>query len=610
MFPTKPIELLAPAKDLECGYAAINSGADAVYIGAPRFGARENAGNPLSDIAQLTAYAHQYWVKVYVVLNTLLYDHEVSEAVHTAHKLHEIGVDALIIQDFALLENDLPAIPLIASTQMHNNTPERVSFLEQIGFQRAILARELDLGEIKAIRAATQIELEVFVHGALCVSYSGQCYMSYAIGGRSGNRGQCAQPCRRTYSLVDGNNKVLVSDRHLLSLKDLNRLDDLEDLLAIGVTSFKIEGRLKDQAYVSNVVGQYRLKLDDLLAKHNLKASSSGKAILDFSPDVNKTFNRGYTSYFLRERNTAPGSLDTPKMLGESMGYVKEIHKSTIILNEEHQWNPGDGVCWFDNDNRLQGTNVNKVAGQSVTLNQTKGIVIGVQVYRNHDHAFLTKLQRSQPQRKIDVSFTLNATETGFRLIAVDSDGNQGTTETILHQEEAVKAPEAISTIHKQLARTGNTPFQCTKIVIDCPFTPFIPSSILNQLRRNVLEALVQERLLNRPISLAGNVSDPTVNYPEENLDYRHNVLNQSAERYLKRHGVKTIEYAAENGLNMNGRMVMRTRQCIKRQLGWCKDQSQKGLPEKALYLSDENGQRYTLIFDCEHCEMEIMYGS
>ena len=238
----------------------------------------------MSDIAQLTAYAHQYWVKVYVVLNTLLYDHEVSEAVHTAHKLHEIGVDALIIQDFALLENDLPPIPLIASTQMHNNTPERVSFLEKIGFQRAILARELDLGEIKAIRAATQIELEVFVHGALCVSYSGQCYMSYAIGGRSGNRGQCAQPCRRTYSLVDGNNKVLVSDRHLLSLKDLNRLDDLEDLLAIGVTSFKIEGRLKDQTYVSNVVGQYRLKLDDLLAKHNLKASSSGKAISRFQP--------------------------------------------------------------------------------------------------------------------------------------------------------------------------------------------------------------------------------------------------------------------------------------------------------------------------------------
>lgn len=608
MVTSHPIELLAPAKDLECGYAAINSGADAVYIGAPRFGAREKAGNPLSDITQLTEYAHLYWAKVYVVLNTLLYDHEVKDAAYLAHQLYDIGVDALIIQDYGLLDSNLPPIPLIASTQMHNHTPERVRFLEQVGFHRAILARELNLEEIKAIKAASQIELEVFVHGALCVSYSGQCYMSYAIGGRSGNRGQCAQPCRRIYSLVDANENVLVHDRHLLSLKDLYRLEDLEDLLSAGVTSFKIEGRLKDKTYVTNVVSQYRQKLDTLLSQHNLKATSSGTVNLDYTPDVNKTFNRGYTSYFLRERDIAPGAIDTPKMIGEYVGIVEEIKQHAVIISGDQQFNRGDGLCWFDSQNILQGTFVNKTDGHSVTLNQNKGIQHGMKVYRNHDHAFLMHLTRSQPKRKIEVTLTLDDTETGFELRTADADHNQGVAVAHIDREQATNVAQAIATINKQLARMGNTPYFCEKISINCQFTPFIPIALLNTLRRNALQALTQDRMLNRPISKKREISNEIAQYPETHLDYRHNVLNQSAERFFKAHGVKSIENAAESGLDMNGRIVMRTRQCIKRQLGWCITQSQTRAINEPLFLFDEDGHRYPLVFDCEQCEMEILY--
>ncbi len=608
MKASHPIELLAPAKDLECGYAAINSGADAVYIGAPRFGAREKAGNPISAITQLTEYAHLYWAKVYVVLNTLLYDHEVKDAVRLANQLYDRGVDALIIQDYGLLESDLPPIPLIASTQMHNHTPERVLFLENVGFQRAILARELSLNEIKAIRAQTQIELEVFVHGALCVSYSGQCYMSYAIGGRSANRGQCAQPCRRIYSLVDAKGNVLVHDRHLLSLKDMNRVTDLEDLLAAGVTSFKIEGRLKDKAYVTNVVGQYRQALDSLLSQHNLKASSSGTVKLDFIPDVNKTFNRGYTSYYLRERNILPGAIETPKMTGEPMGVVKDVRQRTVTISGDHQFVPGDGVCWFDSHNRLQGTFVNKVQWRKITLNQSKAIKIGMTLYRNHDHSFLTALMRSHPLREIEVKLSLDDTDTGFKLTAADTDHNLGIATLDMEKEKALKTAKVVATIKKQLTRMGGTPYRCDKVSIQCYFVPFIPIAQLNALRRNALQALTQDRLKNRPIFKQRKGSINISPYPETHLDYRHNVLNQYAERFYKRHGVKTTEPAAESGLDMHGKIVMRTRQCIKRQLGWCKDKLQTRYVNEQLYFVDTEGHRYPLVFDCKQCEMDILY--
>ncbi len=341
------IELLAPAKDYETGIAAINYGADAVYIGAARFGARQAVGNSLEDIEKLAVYAHKYWARVYPVVNTLLYDDEIEEAVRLCHRLYEAGVDAIIIQDFGLLESELPPVPLFASTQMHSHTPERVAFLDKVGIQRVILARELSLAQISAIRAATTVELETFIHGALCVCYSGQCALSYAIGGRSGNRGQCAQPCRKAYKLVDRNGKTQAPRSHLLSLKDLNLTDYLRDLLEAGVCSFKIEGRLKDQAYVKNVVAHYRQRLDTILPNLNLRASSSGRVTLDFEPDPVKTYNRDFTSYFLtgeRDEITAPR---TPKHAGEPVGVVTALESNTFTLNVPAPLNNGDGLTFL-----------------------------------------------------------------------------------------------------------------------------------------------------------------------------------------------------------------------------------------------------------------------
>jgi collagenase-like PrtC family protease len=331
--PLTRTELLAPARDLECGRAAVDAGADAIYIGAPRFGARANAGNPLSDIEALAAYAHRFWARVYVTVNTLLHDHEIQQATGLIEQLYGMGVDAIIIQDVGLLECDLPPISLIASTQMHNNSPEKVAFLEQVGFDRVILARELTVEEIRTIRQRTSIELEFFVHGALCVSYSGQCYMSYAIGGRSGNRGECAQPCRRLYSLVDGSGRLLAPDRHLLSLKDLSLAGDLDALIDAGVCSFKIEGRLKDRAYVTNVVSYYRQQLDDVLSSRGLGRSSSGQSHIGIAPDPAKTFNRGYTTYFLHGRNRHMAALASPKMVGEPLGQVTSMGSASFRLN-------------------------------------------------------------------------------------------------------------------------------------------------------------------------------------------------------------------------------------------------------------------------------------
>jgi putative protease len=602
------IELLAPARDVDCGITAVNSGADAVYIGAPRFGAREKAGNSLDDIAQLVDYAHSFWAKVYVTLNTLLYDHEVQHAVHLAHQLYDLGTDALIIQDYALLECDMPPTALIASTQMHNNTPERVKFLENVGFERAILARELSLEEIRAIKDQTKIELEVFVHGALCVSYSGRCYMSYAVGGRSGNRGQCAQPCRRLYSLVDADNNILVKDKHLLSLKDMNRLHNLEDLVDAGVTSFKIEGRLKDAVYVRNIVSAYRQQLDILLLQQNLKASSSGEVIHNFESYVNKTFNRGYTTYFLHGRNGKPGAIETPKMTGERLGTVTDLRNHTVTINSEFKLIPGDGLCWFDSNKKLQGTYVNKVSGRKIILHQIKGLKKGMELFRNHDHAFISMVRTSKPVRKIQIKLRLEETSNGYKLTAEDADGNQVSHCLILNKEKAVKTESAVATIRKQLARMGGTPYSCSAIEIGCTEIPFIPVAKLNELRRDTLRALSVERDNNRPTLLKKPEEEKTPTYPQTHLDYQYNVLNKYASTFLRRHGVLTIEPAAESGLLLKGRTIMRTRQCLKRQLGWCNDQNQQKHSDKQLFLIDEDGHKYPLHFDCQMCEMEVFF--
>jgi putative protease len=608
------VELLAPAKDLDGGMAAIDSGADAIYVGAARFGARVKVGNPLDDIAALVEHAHAYWARVYVTVNTLLHDDELPQAVRLLHELYDMGVDAAIIQDVGLLECDLPPMALIASTQMHNHTPERVAFLEQIGIQRVILARELSLGQIRAIRARTSVELETFVHGALCVSYSGQCYMSYALGGRSGNRGECAQPCRRKYTLVDRDGRPIVEDRHLLSLRDLNLSASLGDLLDAGVTSFKIEGRLKDRAYVVNVVSWYRQQLDRALAARGWARSSSGHSSIDFQPDVSKTFNRGFTGYFLHGRAEPPGALDTPKMVGECVGTVSSIQGRSFVLDSALPLHSGDGLCWFDAQRKLRGTVVN--AAQStqgeprrviVTPEKMAGLAKGLRIYRNRDHAFLRQVERCQPVRKIRVRLRLEANSEGLVLHAEDEDGNTAAGTLVAERVPAQKPGRAEATARRQLAKTGDTVFACTGVELSWDQPYFLSTAALNALRRETLDRLSAARAANRPV-MQGQILRNEVPYPEATVTYRGNALNQQAVAFYRRHGVKEVAPAAESGIDMRGKVVMHTRYCILHQLGFCDGRRRTEKLREPLNLVDEGGHHYHLRFNCADCEMEVLY--
>lgn len=600
-------ELLAPAKDLACGRTAIDCGADAVYVGAPRFGAREAAGNSLDDIAALVSHAHRYWARVYVTLNTLLRDAEFPEALRLIEDLHGASVDGLIIQDMGLLECDLPPVPLIASTQTHNHTPEKVAFLVKVGFRRVILARELSLDEIRAIReAAPGVELESFVHGALCVGYSGQCYLSYALGGRSGNRGQCAQPCRRPYTLVDGEGRAVERDRHLLSLRDLNLSDNLGALLDAGISSFKVEGRLKDETYVANVVAHYRARLDTELAARGMRKSSSGTSRAGFDPDPGKTFNRGYTKYFLHGRQERIGSPDTPKMVGEALGRVVRAGAKGIEIDTAVELHPGDGLCFFDRDGRLCGTVVNEVRGRSVVPEKPEGLVPGTPVFRNHDHAFLSRLRKSRPERRIDVRLALRTAPGGpIRLEAVDEDGNRAEVSAEGPFAPADKPDAALENIRRQLSKTGDTEFACAELLVEAVPPPFVPVAALNALRRDLLARLTEARAENRPRA-TGGITPNDAPYPERELSYLGNVLNRRAQAFYRRHGVERIEPAAESGLDLRGRTVMTTRYCVKHQLGLCTHRGGRSEHREPLSLVDENGRRLELRFDCRRCEMDV----
>jgi len=599
------IELLAPAKNLESGIVAINAGADAVYIGAPRFGARQAVGNSLADIEKLAAYARKYWGRVYAAVNTLLHDDELDAAVQLCHQLYCAGVDALIIQDMGLLESDLPPIPLYASTQMHNHSPERVAFLEQVGLQRVILARELSLQEISKIRSATSLELETFIHGALCVSYSGQCTLSYAIGGRSGNRGQCAQPCRRRYSLIDQNSNILVQDTHLLSLKDLNLSEYLRDLLEVGICSFKIEGRLKDQAYVKNVVAHYRQRLDAILPDHGLKRSSSGRVNIDFEPDPNKTFNRGYTSYFLTGQRDDITSFKTPKHAGEPIGVVIAVGQKSFTLNVAASFNNGDGLTFFGEDGQLRGTQVNRSDGNTIYPAKMDGIRVGLQISRNADRAFLKQVDSSQPNRRIPIKMRFSETRSGFQLSAEDQDGNFVVVPLNRQKTPARKPDQARATLERQLTRLGDSEFVNDNLEIDLSAPYFFPVSILNALRRDLVTKLQAERAGNFP-RLTGGAIQNDVPYPETKLSFLGNGLNLQAAAFYHRHGVQEIEPAAESGIDMQFRKVMTTKHCLKYELGGCHYQDQPRSFDEPLYLVAEDGLRLHLAFNCRDCLMDV----
>ncbi|MBI5361114.1 MAG: U32 family peptidase [Planctomycetes bacterium] len=606
----KQIELLAPAKNAEIGIAAINCGADAVYVGAENFGARENAGNNLSDIEKLISYAHKFYARVYITLNTILNDSEIDEALKLINKAYSIGANGIIIQDMGLLELDLPPIPLIASTQMNSDSLEKILFLEKIGFNRVILPRELTLAEIKEIGDKTSIELECFVHGALCVSYSGQCYLSYAAGGRSANRGRCAQPCRNIYSLTDENGKILVKNRHLLSLKDLNRAEFLKELIDAGISSFKIEGRLKDSAYVANIIGFYRKKIDELIDGKNITRGSSGRVSFDFTPNPYKTFNRGYTDYGLCGKNENMSSIHTPKSLGEKIGIVEKTGKDYFTLSSENDLKNGDGICFFDSEQTLKGSLIHKIDNKKIYPDKMHFLKENTVIYRNYDKAFVKALEKPPCKRKITVSFTLEESPEGLKLDIRDEDGNTGTFSMPVKKTKAEKKELAESTVRNQLLKLNDTIFTCENITIKLKNIYFTAFSELNRLRRGAIQDISDAREKNRPRQTVRILVNDAP-YPLKNIDYLGNVFNKKAVDFYKRHGASVIEPAAETGLGMNGRLVMITKHCVRRELGLCAKKTAKTpeAPQRnapSLCLLDENRRKYELKFNCGRCRMEI----
>ena len=545
MIKQRKIELLAPARNLECGIEAINHGADAVYIGAPKFGARAAAVNSLEDIAALVEYAHLYNVRIYVTVNTILKEEELKETEEMIRELYRIGVDALIVQDMAIAKLELPPIPLHASTQMDNRTVDKVKFLRDAGFRQVVLARELSLREIGKIHeACPDTPLEVFVHGALCVSYSGQCYVSQACFGRSANRGECAQFCRLPFSLVDAEGKMIAKDKHLLSLKDLNQSEELEALLDAGASSLKIEGRLKDVPYVKNVTAAYRQKLDAIFVRRKeYTRASSGKCRFDFKPQLDKSFSRGFTHYFLHGRSKDIFSFDTPKSLGEEMGTMKESRGNYLTVAGVKSFNNGDGVCYLDEQGRLQGFRINRVDGNKLYPQEMPRIKPRTMLYRNFDQEFERILARKSSERKIAVCILLAENNFGFSLTMTDEDDNSVTL-TLPRDREPARTPQA-DNLKNQLAKLGNTPFEAERIDIDFSENWFIPASVLSELRRQLVEQLIIARKVNYRRELA--VWKPTTHaFPQQTLSYLGNVMNTRAASFYQDHGVKEVEPAYE----------------------------------------------------------------
>lgn len=607
------LELLSPAKNLEFGREAINHGADALYIGAPAFGARAAATNTLEDIEALVQYAHLYGSKVFVTVNTLLFDNEIDDAVKMIHQLYNIGVDALLIQDMGLLECDLPPIELHASTQCHNASVERIKFLEQAGFRRVVLARETSLEQMREIRQATKMDLEAFVHGALCVSYSGQCYMSQYLNSRSGNRGCCSQPCRSTYDLYNGDGKLLIKERHLLSLRDFNASQQLHSMIDAGITSFKIEGRLKDLSYVKNITAHYRQLLDSMMEGH--EKVSSGNCTYTFTPDPERTFNRGYTDYFLRERQPM-ASFATQKSIGKKIGEVTSIGSYTLSISGTEPFANGDGLCYLDADGKMQGFLVNDVQGRTVTPNHMPDIKVGTTIWRNNDQAFEKQLQGRTAERKIGVEMLFCVSRRGFSLDIKDEDGVSVVQHMAAEHAESNKPLHNSNNIVKQLSKLGNTPFVATKISDVTEGRYFITAGTLNELRRKAVELLKEYRIKHfHPEDRVRH--DQNQPYPTAELDYRANVINDKAESFYKHHGVNEIERGLEQTEDYDGKALMTTKYCLRHELGCClqgKNEKEERRKEKKLpfiaptdtLILRNNDRRFRLDFDCRQCLMRI----
>lgn len=608
MIRQRPIELLAPAKNLECGIEAVNHGADAVYIGAPRFGARAAAGNLLEDIEALVKYAHIYNVRIYVTVNTILKDEELKDTEAMIWDLYRAGVDALIVQDMGITRLNLPPIALHASTQMDNRTARKVKFLSEAGFSQVVLARELTLDEIAAIHAACpDTPLEVFVHGALCVSYSGQCYASQACFGRSANRGECAQFCRLGFDMVDADGKVMAHGKHLLSLKDMNQSENLEALLDAGVSSLKIEGRLKDVSYVKNVTAYYRQKLDAILKrrKEYIRASS-GTVKLAFRPQLDKSFSRGFTDYFIHGRNSGIFSFDTPKSLGEEVGVVKEIRGNYLTVAGVKPFANGDGLCYLDERGKLHGFRVNRVDGNKLFPQEMPVVKPKTKLYRNFDQEFDRVMQRKSAERRILVAIQLEENNFGFTLTLCDEDDNRVSL-TLQRAKEPARTPQS-ENLKNQLGKLGNTPFEAGEISINFSENWFIPSSEIADLRRRAVEKLLEVRRISyrRPEGRFPHTVHP---YPVQELTYLGNVMNGMAREFYHDHGVKRIAPAFEKEAP-SGAVLMFCKHCIRYAMGWCPVRHKVKPPfREPFYLISGDGKRFRLEFDCKRCEMKVYAG-
>jgi putative protease len=622
------LELLAPARDADIGIEAVNHGADAVYIGGPSFGARAAASNDIADIARLVNHAHRFNARVFVTLNTILRDDELEPARRQIHQLYEAGVDALIIQDMGLLELDLPPIQLHASTQTDIRTPEKARFLQGVGLSQIVLARELDLKQIAAIRAATDPErctLEFFVHGALCVAYSGQCYISHAHTGRSANRGDCSQACRLPYQVTDMEGRIVAHDKHVLSMKDNNQSDNLEALIDAGIRSFKIEGRYKDMGYVKNITAHYRTLLDEIIERRpEFARASAGRTTFAFTPDPEQNFNREFTDYFVSGRKDDIGAFDTPKNPGLFIGYVSKVGDRWVELQTDSPdivLNNGDGLCYYTLQKDLTGLAINRAEKQGAGVWRVfpkdpmagfKDLRAGTLVNRNRDMNWTRLLDKASSERRIGVWLRLYETAEGFALTLTDEEGNTAAVNAAHAREVAKDAAKAEATLREHLGKLGTTPFDAMGIALELTQPWFVPASFLNALRRDAVAALEAARAAAYQRPPRAMPAEPPAIYPEDTLSYLANVYNHKARDFYAKHGVQVIAAAYESHEETGEVSLMITKHCVRYSLSLCPKQA-KGVTGvqgtvRAAPLTLINGsEKLTLRFDCKACEMHVV---
>ena len=625
MMQAHQLELLAPARDADIGIEAINHGADAVYIGGPGFGARKSADNAVADIARLVEYAHRFHARIHVTLNTILRDDELEPARTLAYQLYDAGVDSLIIQDMGLLELDLPPIQLHASTQCDIRTPEKARFLQDAGLSQLVLARELTLDQIKAIRAATTVPLEFFIHGALCVAYSGQCYISEAHTGRSANRGECNQACRLPYQVTDAAGRIIAHDKHVLSMKDNDQSANLAALIDAGIQSFKIEGRYKDMGYVKNITAHYRLLLDAILAERPaLARASSGRSAFSFTPEPAQNFNREATDYFVNGRKEDIGAFDSPKNPGRTIGFVHKVNKDSVELetNEaETILHNGDGLCYFDLHKELVGMAINTAERLTSTrwrlvpkdpIAGLRHLKAGTEINRNRDMDWVRCLEKKSAERRIDVQLNLAETADGLALSLRDSDGLHARVAMPLNKEPAKDAVRSEASLRENLSKLGTTIFAPTEIALNLSQPWFVPASSINALRREGIEALeaVRKNALQR-LPRAQPV-EPPVPYPQDSLSYLANVFNHKARDFYAKHGVKIIEAAFEAHEEEGEVSLMITKHCVRYSMSLCPKQTRGvmgvhgTIKAEPLWLIN-GSEKLKLVFDCKPCEMHVV---